>query len=120
MIKTTDAPKDLYGTPKYKITQRRGVEFHEMTHEIDAKLNLTIPHELVVTIDLPLLTTTQDAYLDVKNKKISLTSEKPAKYKLEIALPYEVREESGSAKFDKSKRQLIITLPVVKEKILEW
>lgn len=88
-----------------------------MTHELDAKLNLTIPHELVVTIDLPLLTTTEDANLDVSSKKISLISEKPAKYKLDIALPYEVNEENGSAKFDKSKRQLVITLLVVQKSL---
>lgn len=107
---------DLYQTPKYKIVQRREIEYHEMTHGIDAKLNLTIPHEIVVTIDLPLLYATKDVNLDVSCKRISLVSEKPAKYKLEIALPYEVKEENGTANFDKSKRQLIITLPVAREK----
>lgn len=118
-VKQAAAPVDSYTTPKYKIVQRRGVEFHEMTYELDAKINMTVPHELVITIDLPLLTTTQEANLDVSSKKISLLSEKPAKYKLDIALPYEVLEENGSAKFDKSKRQLIIALPVVKEKSLK-
>lgn len=119
VVKSTETPISPYTTPKYKIVQRRGIELSEMTDELDAKLNLTIPHELVVTIDLPLLTTTNEANLDVSNKKISLVSEKPAKYKLDIALPYDVCEENGNAKFDKSKRQLIITLPVVKEKSLK-
>lgn len=30
-----------------------------------------------------------------------------------LSLPYPVDEENGSAKFDKSKRQLIVTLPVL-------
>jgi PIH1 CS-like domain len=47
-----------------------------------------------------------------------LSSEKPAKYRLDINLPYDVKEENGSAKFDKAKRQLAITLPVVPEKKL--
>lgn len=114
---TVDTPGG-YTIPKFKIVQRRGVEFHEMTNEIDAKLNVTIPNELVITIDLPLLNTTQQADLDVTDKRILLTSEKPAKYRLEINLPYEVKEENGSAKFDKTKRQLCITLPVVPEKKL--
>lgn len=114
----TEAPIDNYTIPKFKIVQRRGVEFHEMTHELDAKLNITIPQELVVSIDLPLLNTTQDANLEVTSKRIHLTSEKPAKYRLEVNLPYEVKEENGSAKFDKAKRQLIIALPVVPEKKL--
>lgn len=112
VVKESDEPIEKYTTPKFKIVQRRDVEYHEMTDELDAKINLAIPKELVVTIDLPLLTTTQDANLDVTNKQITLMSEKPAKYKVEIALPYEVYEENGSARFDKSKRQLIITLPV--------
>jgi dynein assembly factor 2, axonemal len=118
VMKPTETPVDEYTTPKYKIVQRRGVEFHEMTHEVDAKLNVTIPSELVVTIDLPLLKTTQDANLDVTSKRIHLMSEKPAKYRLDINLPYDVKEDGGSAKFDKAKRQLIITLPVVPEKKL--
>lgn len=114
VVKLCETPADLYATPKFKIVQRREVEFQEMTNELDAKMNLTIPHELIVTIDLPLLTTTQDANLDVTNKKITLCSEKPAKYKLEIVLPYDVNEEKGTARFDKAKRQLIITLPVIR------
>jgi dynein assembly factor 2, axonemal len=90
VVKPSSAPANAYTTPKFKIVQRRDVEFHELTNELDAKLNLTIPKELVVTIDLPLLTTTQDANLDVTSKNIKLSSEKPAKYKLDIALPYEV------------------------------
>lgn len=118
VIKPTETPADDFTIPKYKIVQRRGIDFHEMTNEIDAKLNLTIPSEIIVTIDLPLLNTTQDANLDVTNKRITLTSEKPAKYRLDINLPYDVKEENGTAKFDKAKRQLVISLPVVPEKKL--
>lgn len=118
MKPTAVTPADDYTIPKYKIVQRRGVEFHEMTHEADAKLNVTIPSELVVTIDLPLLNTTQDANLDVTSKRIHLLSEKPARYRLDVNLPYNVVDENGSARFDKAKRQLIIVLPVVPEKKL--
>ncbi|CRL03821.1 CLUMA_CG016371, isoform A [Clunio marinus] len=117
-MKLSEAPINEYTIPKYKIVQRRSVDYQEMTHEIDAKLNVTIPNELVVSIDLPLLNNTQDAQLDVTKKRIVLLSEKPAKYRLDINLPYEVIEENGSAKFDKTKRQLVITLPVVSEKKL--
>lgn len=110
---------DEYATPKYKVVQRKGVEFHEMTHELDAKINMTIPSEIVVTIDLPMLTTSNEANLDVTSKRLFLCSEKPAKYRLDIPLPYAVSEERGNAKFDKSKRQLIVTLPVVPERRME-
>ncbi|XP_070509498.1 protein kintoun isoform X2 [Chironomus tepperi] len=101
VVKPCEKPAEMYTVPKFKIVQRREIELNEMTNDVDAKMNLTIPHELTVTIDLPLLNTTQDANLDVTNKKITLISEKPAKYKAEIVLPYEVDEEKGTARFDK-------------------
>lgn len=104
--------KNKYTTPKYTITQRRNVELHEMTDELDAKLNVTIPHELVISIDLPLLNSTSDCTLDVTKRKIFLISEQPAKYKLELQLPYDCRDIDGTAKFDKVTRKLMIRLPV--------
>lgn len=118
VTKPSETLADEYTTPKYKIVQRRGVDYQEMTHERDAKLNVTIPSELVVTVDLPLLNSTQDVKLDITKKRLHLLSEKLAKYRLDVGLPYDVEEETGSAKFDKSKRQLVITMPVVPEKKL--
>lgn len=61
-----------------------------------------------------------DITLDVTEKTIHLVSEKPAKYKLEVTLPYEVNQDSGNAKFDKDRKKLVITLPVKrKEYFLE-
>lgn len=105
-----------YAKPKFHILHRRDVELHEMTDELDAKINLTIPNELVVKVDLPLLKSTKDVVLDVTSKTIHLISETPAKYKLKIDLPFEVAEANGSAKFDSASRKLEITLPVVRRK----
>lgn len=116
LIPMDDYPTNKYTTPKYKIVQRRDIEYHELTNELDAKLNVLIPKQLVITIDLPLLNCTQDANLDVTDNHIYLCSENPSKYKLKVQLPYTVNEVNGTAKFDKSKRQLVITLPVIKEK----
>lgn len=109
--------KNCYTTPKYHITHRRDVEYHEFINDRNAKLNTTIPKELIISIDLPLLNSTQDVTLDVTSKKIYLFSEKPAKYKLTIKLPYEIQENEGSAKFDKNNRKLVITLPVIQQPI---
>lgn len=113
-----DDLRSKYATPKYEIIHRRDVELHEMTHELDAKINLTIPKELVVKVDLPLLKSTKDVALDVTSKSIHLMSETPAKYKLKIELPFEVSESNGVAKFDSASRKLEITLPVVPGKRL--
>lgn len=108
---------EQYKVPTYKIVHHRNVEYHEMTSELDAKMNLTVPKKLIVTVDLPLLRCSEDVTLDVTPRKLYLVSESPAKYKLDVALPYSVDELTGTAKFDKSKRQLIITLPVVHEQL---
>lgn len=109
---------EIYTTPKYQVTHRRDIEYHEFINDKNAKLNTTIPKELIISIDLPLLNSTQDVTLDVTRQQIYLFSEKPAKYKLTIKLPYEIMENEGSAKFDKSNRKLVITLPVVQKPII--
>lgn len=103
-----------YATPKYEIIHRRDVEMSELTNELDAKINLTVPKELVVRIELPLLRTSKDLVLDVNAKSIYLESESPAKYKLDLPLPFEVEKLSGKAQFDSDTRKLLITLPVVR------
>uniref|UniRef100_A0A1B0GK77 Protein kintoun n=1 Tax=Lutzomyia longipalpis TaxID=7200 RepID=A0A1B0GK77_LUTLO len=108
-----------YETPRYTITHRRDVDYEEFTHELDAKLNVTVPKELVIAVDLPLLKSTETVSLDVTRKRIVLLCEHPAKYKLDIVLPYEVEERQGAAKFDATSRRLSITLPVVKEHHLQ-
>lgn len=104
---------EQYTTPKYKIVQRRDVDLQECVNDIHSKMNSAIPKELVITIDLPLLRNADDTTLDVTANEIYLFSERPAKYKLKVGLPYEVAERNGFAKFDKCNKKLIITLPVV-------
>lgn len=107
-----------YATPKYEIVHRHSVEMHEMTDELDAKINMTIPKELVVRINLPLLSSSKDVFLDVHTKSIYLCSENPAKYKLTIQLPFDVQKVDCKAQFDSDTRQLQITLPVMHKKKL--
>ncbi|KAJ0180435.1 hypothetical protein K1T71_003839 [Dendrolimus kikuchii] len=103
-----------YTVPKYVLKQQKNVDFQEFTYSRDCKQYTAIPNQIVVEINLPLLSSTKDCILDVKERSLSLKSEKPAKYKLEIALPYSVNDECGSAKFDKTKHLLTVTLPVIR------
>ncbi len=50
--------------------------------------------------------------LDVEEKRMTLESKEPAEYHLEVNFAYPVDEEKGSAKFDRSTKKLLITLPV--------
>ena len=100
--------------PKYKITHRSNFDMQSFTNSPDACSN-TRPTELVVAIDLPLIKSASSVDVDIFEKLLVLQSEKPAKYYLKLPLPYPVDENQGSAKFDKSKRKLTITLPVVND-----
>lgn len=103
-----------YTIPKYVIKQQKNVDLQDFTYHKECKLNSAIPSQIVVEVNLPLLSSTSDCILDVQEKSLSLKSETPAKYKLNMTLPYPVCETSGNAKFDKTKRILIVTLPVIK------
>ncbi len=107
-----EPPIAEYAVPKHQIIERHSVG---LANELDMKSSIERPKELLVTIDLPLLNSCQDMDLDVSNNKIYLVSEKPAKYKTQIKLPFNVDEKNGNAKFEKAKRQLLITLPIVME-----
>lgn len=101
-----------YTTPKYVMKHRQPIDIQDFTNDRDAKMNSTIPKELVIEVQLPLLNSSADMVLDVTQKSVLLLSEKPAKYKLDLLLPYMVDEEAGTAKFDQSLRKLVITLSV--------
>ncbi|XP_006776164.1 PREDICTED: protein kintoun [Myotis davidii] len=67
--------------------------------------------ELVVTIELPLLRSAEQAALEVTGKLLCLDSRKPD-YQLRLSLPYPVDDSRGKAQFNKARRQLVVTLPV--------
>ncbi|XP_076631066.1 PIH1 domain-containing protein Nop17-like isoform X3 [Colletes latitarsis] len=115
----TNAETDnKYVTPKFSIKHQSDVELEDFTTSKMAKMNATIPKRLIVTIDLPLLKTANDAFLDVQERYLSLKSEKPAKYLLELPLPYCVDANNGNAKFDPKFKKLVIMLPVIPPVVL--
>lgn len=115
-LKTKPTEKPEFTTPKYTIKHRRDVDLTEFTNELDSKLNLTVPRELIVEIELPLLKTTADCQLDVTMKSLYLLSEKAgAKYRLKLDLPYAVDDKMGNARFDSDLRRLCVTLPVIQQ-----
>ena len=115
---TTENKADPYTTPKYKIKHRSEIELDQFRNAPDARPS-TRPKELVVEIDLPLLKSAAPVDLDIFEKRLFLKSEEPAKYKLDVCLPYPVDENNGSAKFDKSKKKLIVTLPVLADEMVQ-
>lgn len=111
-----DDPRSKYTTPKYVIKQRTLVDMQDYTYDRDSKENVAIPKELLVEVFLPMLKSSEGVQLDVTEKTITITSETPAKYKLNITLPYAVNQELGNAKFEKDCKKLVVTLPVIRNK----
>ncbi|XP_071972099.1 protein kintoun [Engystomops pustulosus] len=104
-------------TPHYTIRHRSYVDLQDYRDSRDSAPS-PVPKELVITVDMPLLYSSSDVDLHIKGKNLSLKSQKPA-YKLELKLPYLVEDERGTAQFNKIKRQLVITVPVVQQNILQ-
>ncbi|XP_041352831.1 protein kintoun-like [Gigantopelta aegis] len=103
-------------TPKYTITHRSEMDLQEYCNKPDSRPS-TRPKALVFKIELPLLSSAAPVNLDIFEQRLVLESVKPARYKLDIRLPYPVNDDEGSAKFDKAKHCLIITLPVIPDVI---
>ncbi|KAH8275208.1 hypothetical protein KR026_002254 [Drosophila bipectinata] len=117
-MKTKSAPVPEFTIPRYSIKHSHDVDLSEYTDELDAKLHVTVPRNLVVEIELPLLRSTAECQLDVTSKSVYLLSEKPgAKYRLKTDLPFTVDDKAGSARFDTDLRRLSITLPVVRTSV---
>lgn len=117
--KSNGMPKESthYTTPKYTLKHRNNLNIQDYTNDPMAKLSITIPTELVIVIDLPLLKHATDVSIDVAEQSFFLISENPAKYKLILNTPYKVDSSKGNAKFDTVKKTLTVTLPVSSEKI---
>ncbi|XP_029173081.1 protein kintoun [Nylanderia fulva] len=103
-----------YVAPKFSIKHQFDVEMEDFILSKDAKMNAAIPKKFVIIIDLPLLKNANDATLDIHEQSLTLKSEKPAKYLLELPLPYPVDGDNGNAKFDAKYKKLIVTLPVIR------
>ncbi|CAA9998604.1 unnamed protein product [Nesidiocoris tenuis] len=115
-LKEQPNDKEGYTTPVYIIKERKGIDLSEFRLAKDAKMLAAIPEQLIVEIRLPLIDSAADVSLDIVQKSLTLISEKPAKYKLEVTLPYHVDDDNGKAEFDKSKKILIVNLPVLRRK----
>ncbi|XP_054304327.2 protein kintoun isoform X4 [Pongo pygmaeus] len=97
--------------PRYSVVQRHHVDLQDYRCSRDSAPS-PVPHELVITIELPLLRSAEQAALEVTGKLLCLDSRKPD-YRLRLSLPYPVDHGRGKAQFNKARRQLVVTLPVV-------
>merc|ERR550532_1855363 len=99
-------------TPQYSIKYRSSTDMQDHVIQPQEKVVSSRPKELVVQVELPLLDSANGVDLDVQEKSLSLVREEAPCYRLHIDLPFPVDEEKGSAKFDKSRKVLGVSLPV--------
>jgi hypothetical protein len=70
------------------------------------------PSEIAIEVFLPEMSSAKTVDLDIEEKRMTLESKEPVEYRLVLDFAYPVDEEKGSAKFDRSTKKLLITLPV--------
>ncbi|DBA03843.1 TPA: hypothetical protein N0F65_005733 [Lagenidium giganteum] len=116
MDSTRGDKEDVPSGPKtmtYKVVYRGKFEMmdHLMETPSETVQAASRPRELVVEIDFPTRKNAAGLELDVNEKSLKLRAEGYAP--LDLSLPYPVNEDTGSAKFDKKARKLVVTLPVL-------
>uniref|UniRef100_A0ACB8G6L1 Uncharacterized protein n=1 Tax=Sphaerodactylus townsendi TaxID=933632 RepID=A0ACB8G6L1_9SAUR len=98
--------------PRWTLRQRCYVDLQDYRCSRDSAPS-PVPRELEVAVELPLLSSAAQAQLEVRGRELRLDSRRPAAaYRLRLPLPYPVDEDGGRAAFDKSRRRLVVTLPV--------
>ena len=96
--------------PKYSIVHRGVGDLAGAWN--DTKLSTSgRPRELCVRVELDDLSSAAEIDLDITERHFELKHE-GAGYALSLPLPYSVLSDQGSAKFDKAKHVLTVTLPV--------
>lgn len=101
--------------PKYTIVHRGKMEMKAGWGDTRVHETQDLPVALVVRVELPKLDSIAGVDLDVNEKNVTLHA--AGKYLLELPLPFKVDSDAGKAKWDKTKRSLEVTLPVVKPKL---
>eukprot|EP01064_Diplonema_japonicum_P036585 TRINITY_DN8271_c0_g1_i2.p1 TRINITY_DN8271_c0_g1~~TRINITY_DN8271_c0_g1_i2.p1 ORF type:complete len:610 (+),score=214.59 TRINITY_DN8271_c0_g1_i2:66-1832(+) len=100
--------------PKYTITQQ-GTKGYEDCWNRTEEPQRKLPKFLKVVVSLPDVKKATDIDMHLEPQVISLTSEKHKGINGDIKLPYEVNPDAASAKFEKAKKVLTVTLPVVQK-----
>eukprot|EP00667_Euglena_gracilis_P007535 EG_transcript_7605 len=104
-------PPPQWVQPDYTLVHRGEVSLGDAWGERE-DLKRHLPKELVLTIKLPLMVSSSEAdALEITESRVFLKSDKHMYY-LDLQLPFAVDEDKCSAKFDKNKRVLTVTMGV--------
>jgi dynein assembly factor 2 len=98
--------------PKHQLVHSGEINFTDFmeTNQISKMPANSIPRVLKLIVELPTVKKVSDVNLEVTS--LNVVVEVPEKYYLDLMLPYEVQDNDGTAKFDKSTSKLTLELPV--------
>ncbi len=68
------------------------------------------PSQLAISIYLPTIRSIKKAHLEINEKELRFSF--PKKFELVRSLPYAVDQDKGTAKFDREREVLVITVPL--------
>mmetsp|Transcript_9796 Transcript_9796/g.16835 ORF Transcript_9796/g.16835 Transcript_9796/m.16835 type:complete len:196 (+) Transcript_9796:242-829(+) len=112
-----DEVEDGRERPRFEFLYRQAVGTEDAYLGLsDKDPSSTCCEDLIIRIELP--GTNSMAELDLDVQKTYIRLESPL-YKLAVYLPHEVDEERGNAKWDKTKEALSISLPIIRQHIVD-
>lgn len=103
--------------PTFTVVHRGKLELANYMTDLTHVPQSTRPKELVVSIKMPAISSAKKVILDVSETHLKVRV--PKVYALCVELPFPIDDERGGAKFDKSKRILAVTLPVMPPKFTQ-
>lgn len=96
--------------PKYKLTYSYNVDLGDYIDTRERKAQH--PKDINITIHVPRLDKLSEAKIDMKNRL--LTFEVNGAYYLEIRMNNDVDEDAAKAMFDRKRKEVKITLPIIR------
>ncbi|KAJ3329779.1 Protein kintoun [Blyttiomyces sp. JEL0837] len=113
---TTPPSKPKLQTPNYTILHSGNIKYEQFLNT-PTKTISSRPDAIVVKIELPGISSAAEVELDVTTGMLELSVKE--RFDLKVKFPFEVDFEEGSARFDKGRGELVVTLPVVKGREVE-
>ncbi|CAG7718082.1 unnamed protein product [Allacma fusca] len=105
--------------PKYSLKFRSHVDLQDfcLDNQREGRSIKSIPEEIVLTIDLPLLKDSSTLEADVLEGgwDFELKAERRAYYRLNLKLPFQVHCDQSKASFDVDKRKLVVVMKTVQK-----
>ena len=100
--------------PKFNIVYSRQADMQDFVTDVSLHHDTQRPSHIKLSVELPGVKSAGEINLDVFERKVHMDNDD---YELNLPLTYPVDEANSSAKFDKKRHMLIVTMAALPEKI---